>query len=256
MTSKTPWEILSAVDVGDKIEKKNNLSYLSWAWAWGVLKQHFPLAGFTKHTSPNGMPYFIDNQGYAFVKVTVSLGVMNSTDITEMLPILDHRNKPIQGPNAFEVNNALQRCLAKAIAYHGLGHYIYAGEDVPQDFQPASQDAPDTSSLPVVGQNSSTLSAPSVQNLQSTPTPSADGSVGMVNPSGEIVNGGNTVEMIVAVFTNFIPHCKDEKGLTSFYTKNKLAIQILKDRDEAQHKMILDAFAAHKALLKTQSKGN
>lgn len=245
MTSKTPWEILSAVDVGDKIEKKNNLSYLSWAWAWGVLKQHFPLAGFTKHTAPNGMPYFIDSQGYAFVRVTVSLNYEGSTDITEMLPVLDHRNKPIQGPNAFEVNNALQRCLAKAIAYHGLGHYIYAGEDVPSEAQTASQDAPEHRPLPMP-----------TKEQKATSGTASDGSVGMVNPSGEIVNGGNTAEMIAAVFTNFIPHCKDDKGLTGFYTKNKLAIQILKDRDEALHKQVVDAFAAHKALIKSQEKGN
>jgi hypothetical protein len=244
MTSKTPWEILSAVDVGDKIEKKNNLSYLSWAWAWGVLKQHFPNSGFTKHTAPNGMPYFIDNQGYAFVRVTVSLNHEGSTDITEMLPVLDHRNKPIQGPNAFEVNNALQRCLAKAIAYHGLGHYIYAGEDVPQEAVGGPSEAPNPRPAPTPA-----------QTPQSPSSALADGSVGIVNPSGEIVNGGNTVDMIVAVFTNFIPHCKDEKSLTKFYTQNKLAIQILKDRDEAKHKMVLDAFAAHKATLKLQSEG-
>jgi hypothetical protein len=80
----------------------------------------------------------MDVQGYAFVRVTVGLDRTGDHEVTENLPVLDHRNKPIQGPNAFEVNNALQPCLAKALAYHGLGHYIYAGEDMPQEAQEAT----------------------------------------------------------------------------------------------------------------------
>ena len=238
MSDETSWAILSAIDVGDKIEKKNGLSYLSWAWAWGVLKQHFPLATFIKHTAPNGMPYFIDTQGYAFVKVTVSLHYDYSTDITEMLPVLDHRNKPIQGPNAFEVNNALQRCLAKAIAYHGLGHYIYAGEDVPQEAVGG----------PTEGQVA--VSAPT--HAKAATTASAGVPVPMVDPDGNSTSGGDSPQLVASVFTNFIPHCKDEKSLTQFYTKNKLGIAFLKDRDEALHKSVMDAFAARKAAIKSQ----
>ena len=241
MTEKTSWEILSAVDVGDKIEKKNGLSYLSWAWAWGVLKQHFPYAGFTKHTAPNGMPYFVDGQGYAFVKVTVALHYDGSTDITEMLPVLDHRNKPIQGPNAFEVNNALQRCLAKAIAYHGLGHYIYAGEDVPQEAIGSSPEGQVGVSAPTPAKAATTASAAPVS-----------GSLPMVDPDGKNASGGDSPQMVASVFTNFIPHCKDEKSLTQFYTKNKLGIAFLKDRDEGLHKLVMDAFAARKAAIKSQ----
>jgi len=241
MTEKTSWEILSAVDVGDKIEKKNGLSYLSWAWAWGVLKQHFPYAGFTKHTAPNGMPYFIDAQGYAFVKVTVALHYDGSTDITEMLPVLDHRNKPIQGPNAFEVNNALQRCLAKAIAYHGLGHYIYAGEDVPQEAVGASAE----------GQVS--VSAPTPAKAATiAPAAAVSARLPMITPDGEPDNVSAAPDIVASVFTSFMPHCKDEKSLTQFYTKNKLGIAFLKDRDEALHKSVMDAFAARKAVIKSQ----
>jgi hypothetical protein len=243
MSEKTSWEILSAVDVGDKIEKKNGLSYLSWAWAWGVLKQHFPYAGFTKHTAPNGMPYFVDSQGYAFVKVTVALHYDGSTDITEMLPVLDHRNKPIQGPNAFEVNNALQRCLAKAIAYHGLGHYIYAGEDVPQEAIGASAEGQ-------VG-----VSAPTPAKAATiAPAAPVSGSLPMVDPDGNSASGGDSPQMVASVFTNFIPHCKDEKSLTQFYTKNKLGIAFLNDRDAGLHKQVMDAFSARKAAIKSQPK--
>ena len=243
MSEKTSWEILSAIDVGDKIEKKNNLSYLSWAWAWGVLKQHFPYAGFTKHTAPNGMPYFMDNQGYAFVRVTVSLHYESSTDITEMLPVLDHRNKPIQGPNAFEVNNALQRCLAKAIAYHGLGHYIYAGEDVPVEAISASPEGQVAVAAPTPAKKATSASTGS--SSVSLPMVGLDGEDHPVSPSSDI---------IAKVFTTFIPQCEDEKSLTQFYTKNKLGIAFLKDRDEALHKSVMDAFSARKAAIKSQPK--
>ena len=243
MSEKTSWEILSAIDVGDKIEKKNNLSYLSWAWAWGVLKQHFPYAGFTKHTAPNGMPYFMDNQGYAFVRVTVSLHYEGSTDITEMLPVLDHRNKPIQGPNAFEVNNALQRCLAKAIAYHGLGHYIYAGEDVPVEAISASPEGQVAVAAPTPAKAATSASTGS--SSVSLPMVGLDGEDHPVSPSSDI---------IAKVFTTFIPQCDDEKSLTQFYTKNKLAIAFLKDRDDTLHKSVMDAFAARKAAIKSQPK--
>jgi hypothetical protein len=241
MSEKTSWQILSAVDVGDKIEKKNGLSYLSWAWAWGVLKQHFPYATFEKHTAPNGMPYFMDNQGYAFVRVTVRLHYEQSTDITEMLPVLDHRNKPIQGPNAFDVNNALQRCLTKAIAYHGLGHYIYAGEDVPAEAiaQPPEGQVAVSAPTPAKAATSASTGSSSV----SLPMVGLDGEDHPVSPSSDI---------IAKVFTTFIPQCKDEKSLTQFYTKNKLGIAFLKDRDEALHKSVMGAFAARKAAIKSQ----
>ena len=240
-TPKTSWEILSAVDVGSKIEKKNGLSYLSWAW--GVLKQHFPYATFEKHTAPNGMPYFMDNQGYAFVKVTVRLNYGAANDITEMLPVLDHRNKAIQAPNAFDVNNALQRCLTKAIAYHGLGHYIYAGEDVPAEAVGG----------PAEGQVA--ISAPTPAKAATTaPAAPVSGSLPMVDPDGNNASGGDSPQMVAAVFTNFIPHCKDEKSLTQFYTKNKLGIAFLNDRDVGLHKSVMDAFAARKAAIKSQPK--
>ena len=135
MSEKSPWEVLSQIDVSNHIEKKNGLSYLSWAWAWGTLKKHYPYAEFKKHCDNRGLPYFKDESGFAFVQVTVNLTSTGEDKVTEYLPVLDHRNKPIQNPDAFAVNNALQRCLTKAIAYLGLGHYIYAGEDLPQKYR-------------------------------------------------------------------------------------------------------------------------
>lgn len=239
MTEKSPWEILSRIDVSDKIEKKNGLSYLSWAWAWGKLKEHYPHAWFRKHEGERGFPYFMDVQGYAFVRVTVGLDRTGDHEVTESLPVLDHRNKPIQGPNAFEVNNALQRCLAKAIAYHGLGHYIYAGEDVPQEGAeaPAERQKPQQAPAPAAAQ----------KNAQAAP-PGASGGVPLVAPDGTI--SSHPAETVAAVFTAFIPTCSDEKVLTKLYTMNKTAVAFLQSTNIDLHKQVMDAFAARKAELK------
>jgi hypothetical protein len=130
---KSVWETLSAINVNEHTEKKNGLTYLSWAWAWGMLKKHYPEAQFQKHVGDNGLPYSKDESGFTYV--TVSVMVENITH-TEVFPVLDHRNKSIQNPDSFAVNASLQRALAKAISYHGLGHYIYAGEDLPMDDTP------------------------------------------------------------------------------------------------------------------------
>ena len=126
------WEKLTKIDVNEHIKKKGTLTYLRWAWAWGKLKDACPTASFEKHFF-DGLPYAIDPQGFAYVQVSVT--VENQT-VTEVYAIPDHKNSSIKNPNSFEVNTALQRCLTKAIAYHGLGHYIYAGEDLPEDAEP------------------------------------------------------------------------------------------------------------------------
>ena len=129
MKDNPAWNQLKAVNVEEKnmVEKKNNLSYISWAMAWSALCDIYPDATFEKHCNEQGFPYFKDEQGWCFTKVTVTV---NGKSITEMLPVLNYANKAIQNPNSFEVNTSLQRCLAKAIALHGMGVHIYSGEDI------------------------------------------------------------------------------------------------------------------------------
>ena len=131
------FERLASIDCRDHIEKKGKFSYLSWAWAWDTLKRECPVARFEKHVFGEGLeakPYMVDSYaGYAYVMVTVYA----DTDFqTEVFPVLNHSNKPIQNPTSFDVNTALQRALVKAIAMLGLGLYIYAGEDVPEGASP------------------------------------------------------------------------------------------------------------------------
>jgi len=125
------FSVLSKIDVSEHTEKKGNYTYLSWAWAVKVLLEEFPKATWEVHTFfENGLetPYMRTEAG-AFVQVTVTV---DSVRRTQVHPVLDHMNKTVTEPNAFQINNSIQRCLAKAIALHGLGLYIYAGEDLPQ----------------------------------------------------------------------------------------------------------------------------
>ena len=125
------FETLSAIDVGQFTEKKGNFTYLSWADAVNVLLKHYPDATWRVLTNPDGYPYTPCPAG-AFVTVELTI---DGIPRTQVHPVLDFRNKAISEPNAFDVNTAIQRCLAKAISLHGLGLYIYRGEDLP-DYAP------------------------------------------------------------------------------------------------------------------------
>ena len=119
---------LSKIDVSEHIEKKNNFSYLSWAYAVAQLRAVDPDATW-EVLRFEGVPYMKTECGY-FVEVAVTV---KGITLSQIHPVLDHRNKPIDQPNAFHINTSIQRCLVKAIALHGLGLYIYAGEDLPID---------------------------------------------------------------------------------------------------------------------------
>ena len=114
---------LRKVNVNDHIEKKNGLSYLSWAWAVDTLLQNDATA-----TWEYGEPKQFGETLMVFCTVNAFGKAM-----TAQLPVMDYRNKAIPNPDAMAVNTAMQRCLAKAIALHGIGLYIYAGEDIPEE---------------------------------------------------------------------------------------------------------------------------
>ena len=124
---------LAKIDVSNYIERKGQFNYLSWAYAVDQLRRYDPEATWEvkKFTNEKGvlMPYMQTPAG-AFVEVAVTC---KGITLSQIHPVLDYQNKPIQNPNAFDVNKAIQRCLVKAIALHGLGLYIYAGEDLPND---------------------------------------------------------------------------------------------------------------------------
>jgi hypothetical protein len=119
---------LLATNVNGHLEKKNGLSYLSWAWAWAeALKAD---ADATYRVEMFDGKCFMDINGTAMVFVTVT---MFKKPMTCQLPVMDYRNKAIPNPDAFAVNTAIMRCMTKALALHGLSLYIYAGEDLPEE---------------------------------------------------------------------------------------------------------------------------
>ena len=114
-------------NVNEHTEKKGNLTYLSWAWAWAEAIKADPDA--TYKIEMFGDKCFMDINGTAMVFVTVT---MFGKPMTCQLPVMDYKNKAIPNPDAFAVNTAIMRCMTKALSLHGLGLYIYAGEDLPE----------------------------------------------------------------------------------------------------------------------------
>lgn len=131
MENKSVYAVLSKINVNDKTEKKNGLTYLSWAWAWGVLKEHYPNSTYTIYENAQGWNYHTDGKT-AWVKTGVTV---EGIEHIEYLPVMDFRNKSIvlEQLTSFDVNKTIQRSLTKAVARHGLGIYIFAGEDLPED---------------------------------------------------------------------------------------------------------------------------
>lgn len=125
---------LNSIDVSDYVETKGGavkLNYLSWAYAWGEIKKRYPTANYTVYENNDGWNYFTDGRT-AWVKTGVTI---NGLEHIEYLPVMNNSNKsiPLKDVTSFDVNKAIQRSITKAIARHGLGLYIYAGEDLPID---------------------------------------------------------------------------------------------------------------------------
>lgn len=133
--------VLNKINCNDHTEKKGKLTYLSWAWAWQMVKVNFPDAFYTIYEDVNGIPYFTDGRT-CWVKTGVTI---NGIEHIEYLPIMDFRNEsiPLEKVTSMDMNKTIQRSLTKACARHGLGLYIYAGEDLPDgEEKPLKGDQP------------------------------------------------------------------------------------------------------------------
>ena len=129
MAEMSVFQVLNSINCNEHTEQKNGMTYLSWAWAWQMVKQNFPDATYTIYENKDGLLYHTDGKT-AWVKTGVTI---NGLEHIEYLPVMDFKNKSItiDQITSFEVNKAVQRSLTKACARHGLGLYIYAGEDLP-----------------------------------------------------------------------------------------------------------------------------
>lgn len=143
--AKRVWETLSVIDVSSFTEKKQNLTYLSWANAWQVMCQHYPDTDYTfaEIAQPDGT-----------VMVECAVTVRESEESltrTMWLPVMDYRNKAIPNPDAFAVNTARMRCLTKCLSMLGLGVYIYAGEDLPRAVVEQNEQPIDPKQVAIIG---------------------------------------------------------------------------------------------------------
>ena len=206
---------LLKLNVNEHVEKKQNLSYLSWAWAWAEALKADPSATFEVQTF-DGKPYMNVN-GTGMVWVTVT---MFGKPMTCFLPVMNHRNQPIADPDSFQVNTALMRCMTKGLALHGLGLYIYAGEALPED-----------TAEPVI-----------VKAVTPDGTAMADVKVntGQADANAELFAEG------MMTYTN---HCTDVKGLNSYWKANQGQLDGLKVSHPALYEQIRNRFAELKKQL-------
>ena len=208
LTYKEVWDKLSKIDCSDKIEKKMNLSYLSWAWAWGVLQEHYPQAQYLFYQGEGDVPYVQYPDGTAEVRCRVSIDNLNR-EMT--LSVMDYKNNAVQNPNSRQVNDTKMRCLVKCLAMYGLGHYIYAGEDVPSaDKEPVKKEKP-VKEKPV----------------KEEPTP-----VETPTEDVEADNGYGTeewAELFVKSFLELSKLSKTKEAMTSYYKNNTKDLATLRD---------------------------
>ena len=212
---------LLKLNVNDHVEKKQNLSYLSWAWAWAEALKADPAATFTVKTFLRDhyteMPY-MDVNGTAMVWVTVT---MFGKPMTCFLPVMNHRNQPIQNPDSFQVNTAIMRCMTKGLALHGLGLYIYAGEDLPQSEEIA----------PVI-----------IKAVTPDGTAMADVEV---NTGQADAN----VQLFAEGMMTYTNHCTDVKGLNSYWKANQGQLDSLKVSHPDLYGQVRNRFAELKKQL-------
>jgi hypothetical protein len=148
--TKSVFETLSAINCNDHTEQKNGLTYLSWAWAWGIVKSYYPSANY-EVVNYDGKPFLSDMfLGYLVTtKVTIdgetipmSLPVMNGANKSQKHVEYTYKTKydekTVEAATMFDINTAIMRCLTKNLAMFGLGHYIYAGEDLPKSVETRS----------------------------------------------------------------------------------------------------------------------
>ena len=207
-------------NVNEHTEKKNGLTYLSWAWAWAEALKADPEATY-KIEMFEGKP-FVDINGTAMVFVTVT---MFGKPMTCQLPVMDYRNKAIPSPDAFAVNTAIMRCMTKAVALHGLGLYIYAGEDLPESDEKTPPSTEVEAPKPIVRQAKKLPQPTEWDNSDESRKLFADGMIEWTN------------------------HCNSVAGLNSYWKSNELQLDSLKETHPPLYEGVLTHFKSLKKQL-------
>jgi len=199
---KSVWDTLSAVDCSDHVEKKNGLSFLSWAWAWGIMMEHYPEASYS-FSSP-----IRDEFGTVEVWCTVKIGPLERR---MWLPVMDYKNNAIKNPDYRKISDTRMRCLTKCLAMFGLGHYIYAGEDIPsKSEEPAEQAQPKADKKP---------EAKKAPKKEEKPIETSEHNI----PDAE--SAESTVNFMCDTVDQF--HSDSMESLAGFWKENKQLIDLL-----------------------------
>ena len=252
MTDNPAWKQLKAVDIKDMIEKKGKYSYISWAMAWSALCDIYPDATMEKHCNEHGFPVFKDENGWCFTKVTVTV---NGKSITEMLPVLNNFNKPIKNPDSMDINSSLQRCLAKAIALHGLGVHVYSGEDIvdipdnlgEEDAKPKAIQKSEVQKVEEevkkVEEKASTVDTLKIEVPEKGKSTKVDTNVDMKKV-------GEYGEKIIEVYEKLaLPKIETVDALNSYYMREQATLNNLKQNAVDIYDKIIDLFKQRKEQL-------
>ena len=252
MTDNPAWKQLKAVDIKDMIEKKGKYSYISWAMAWSALCDIYPDATMEKHCNEHGFPVFKDENGWCFTKVAVTV---NGKSITEMLPVLNNFNKPIKNPDSMDINSSLQRCLAKAIALHGLGVHVYSGEDIvdipdnlgEEDAKPKAIQKSEVKKVEEevkkVEEKASTVDTLKIEVPEKGKSTKVDTNVDMKKV-------GEYGEKIIEVYEKLaLPKIETVDALNSYYMREQATLNNLKQNALDVYDKIIDLFKQRKEQL-------
>ena len=249
MTDNLAWKQLKSVEIKDMIEKKGKYSYISWAMAWSALCDIYPDATFEKHCNEQGFPVFKDEQGWCFTKVTVTV---KGKSVTEMLPVLNNYNKPIKNPDSMDVNTSLKRCLAKAVALHGLVVHVYSGEDIEEipdnlgeeDAKPIEIQKPEVKKVEEeVKKVEEKTSKPDTLTIE---VPDK-GTFKKVDTDVDIKKVGEYGEKIIEVYKDIaLPAIKTVDDLNSYYKREEATLQNLKQNAVDVYDKIIDLFKQRK----------
>ena len=224
---------LLKTNVNDHTEKKNELTYLSWAWAWAEALKADPAATF-KVEMFNDKCYMEIN-GTAMVWVTVTLF---GKPMTCQLPVMDYKNKAITNPDAFAVNTAIMRCMTKALSLHGLGLYIYAGEDIPEE--DGKQE---------VKQEVKTAEKPEVKRAVPEVIEGHDmgWQIKLTHPQDD---SNAWIDLLKTSTRILLDTAKQEKDVTDIFKVNRNIYDHLKSISAEDHKSLMAEFAKAKSLFK------
>ncbi|MGA0128440.1 MAG: DUF1071 domain-containing protein [Burkholderiales bacterium] len=217
------WSKLSAIDVSHYVEKKNGLSYLSWAWAWGVLMEHYPHA---EYSFPQAE---VHPDGTVTVHCDIVIGLCHRA---MWLPVMDYKNNAIKNPDARKISDTRMRCLVKCLAMFGLGHRIYAGEDINPPGEPEVVGiTKETAPAPAPVAQKAEKKAPTKQGINDIPDEEA---------AKEVVS--KTLE-----FAN--KFCSDTESLLAFWKENKKLIDMIDSNYPNQFAELKKGFTELKAKL-------